>query len=787
MDQHLKLGRDIRNHHQPLSTSYTSPVSPADQNPPHLTEGSKQEKHLSYADLHRHITGEIPSKACGNVVEKQHKKVSEEDELVKYMSKVPSYLEKGRAQEEKVLNFGVLDWNRLQMWQDSQHNRRVSVSNDKLCSLMASEGLSGGPSCSPSRQRTRRPSMQFHSSSSSAAVTRHTQLLEHRAERSTYARTGKAVTDDPLGIKFDEWKRKVEERKMASASNNEAQFAAKEMKTVDQRNMRRPEKRPEKMQERKVNVIDRETCQKNEPVVLLLPTDAAVHGSHNGIPRCPNPTTISSQRSTEVQKPREVHYTVVSSTVPHSCPLPRESEREVETRKFSKEAENVCSLSRPGQHQAEISNVPSSHCRTVDAKGFTAPQRNPALKPNKVTPDKVRSTSPFRRLSMGIGKNSMALGQETSTSDQRNATSRGRSRASPLRRLLDPLLKPKVKDLPSVDMCCTSSQRKMCSSSGISQPGKVSSEEMNRRPTIVEDLHTKKKSTSLQGLLRVAFKNGQPLYTFAVDNESDILAATMKKLTSSNNNEYSCIYTFFSIQESKKKNGGSWINQGGKGKGKGQEIRSNVVAQLKVSGTQFSREYVLFSVDMQHQHQQILGYEPNDELAAIVQKGFTSASSLISTTAILPSGVHSVPAKGGPSSLLQRWRSGGSCDCGGWDLGCNLQILSNPNQLHRKPASSEPRSTADAFQLIPQGGEGENQSMFSLAPFKDGIQSVEFHSSLSTLQAFSLCIAAVDSKNLVEAREPHIVLDATPEARIGKDVPARYVSYPPPLSPAGRV
>lgn len=32
---------------------------------------------------------------------------------------------------------------------------------------------------------------------------------------------------------------------------------------------------------------------------------------------------------------------------------------------------------------------------------------------------------------------------------------------------------------------------------------------------------------------------------------------------------------------------------------------------------------------------------------------------------------------GGPSTLTERWRSGGHCDCGGWDIGCPLMILKN--------------------------------------------------------------------------------------------------------------
>ncbi|KAF5465861.1 hypothetical protein F2P56_015829 [Juglans regia] len=44
---------------------------------------------------------------------------------------------------------------------------------------------------------------------------------------------------------------------------------------------------------------------------------------------------------------------------------------------------------------------------------------------------------------------------------------------------------------------------------------------------------------------------------------------------------------------------------------------------------------------------------------------------------LIPAGLHGGPRTKncGPSSLIERWRSGGHCDCGGWDIGCPLTIL----------------------------------------------------------------------------------------------------------------
>lgn len=54
---------------------------------------------------------------------------------------------------------------------------------------------------------------------------------------------------------------------------------------------------------------------------------------------------------------------------------------------------------------------------------------------------------------------------------------------------------------------------------------------------------------------------------------------------------------------------------------------------------------------------------------------------------IIPNSFHGVPRSknSGPSSLIDRWISGGKCDCGGWDMGCALTILktSQTGPLHQ--------------------------------------------------------------------------------------------------------
>ena len=56
-----------------------------------------------------------------------------------------------------------------------------------------------------------------------------------------------------------------------------------------------------------------------------------------------------------------------------------------------------------------------------------------------------------------------------------------------------------------------------------------------------------------------------------------------------------------------------------------------------------------------------------------------SGASWTSIDVLIPAGFHGGPITddAGPSALTERWRSGGHCDCGGWDVGCPLTILSD--------------------------------------------------------------------------------------------------------------
>ncbi|KAI4340357.1 hypothetical protein MLD38_025202 [Melastoma candidum] len=489
---------------------------------------------------------------------------------------------------------------------------------------------------------------------------------------------------------------------------------------------------------------------------------------------------------------------------------------------------DISNLKSEGLHQLSPTRVPVSRSVVGTLQARKPNAIAPALDPRllrgsdfsaKASSEKPRSSSPLRRL----GHNLTKIVKKSSSNDGYSGThydswrsssdkaealacqyasvgdrsnSAVRSRSSPLRRLLDPILKPKTPDSHNCgntlrrsyvpgDVACRQAAGQ--AEPGNSQSAKTKLEIAGYRTIRVnEDLQWNKKfePVAVQALLRVATKNGLPLLTFALDNDSDILAATMKDSHPSGNEDPSWMYTFFTIREVGKKNG-NWIMQGEKSKPS--NYVPNVIAHMKVSDSElrtsqhledlsFSlKEFVLLGIDPSQQGQSTSDFQPHDELAAIVTKtpvaglshcqpsgacepytkkhpnGRPSSGSgeTKNATVILPSGIHSLPSSGGPSSLIERWRSGGSCDCGGWDVGCKLQILSSNCRLLTKPSSAEASSSEDSFSLFSQGNKQEERPVFSLTPFKDKIYSVEFKSSLSALQAFSVCIAVLDSRKLV--------------------------------------
>ncbi|PQM41333.1 uncharacterized protein Pyn_35480 [Prunus yedoensis var. nudiflora] len=74
---------------------------------------------------------------------------------------------------------------------------------------------------------------------------------------------------------------------------------------------------------------------------------------------------------------------------------------------------------------------------------------------------------------------------------------------------------------------------------------------------------------------------------------------------------------------------------------------------------------------------------------------------------LIPAGLHGGPRtrNGGASSLTERWRSGGHCDCGGWDLGCPLTVLQTKPSKEDIFPQSDTQGECKSFDLNRKGSE----------------------------------------------------------------------------------
>ncbi|XP_072955564.1 uncharacterized protein [Typha angustifolia] len=113
---------------------------------------------------------------------------------------------------------------------------------------------------------------------------------------------------------------------------------------------------------------------------------------------------------------------------------------------------------------------------------------------------------------------------------------------------------------------------------------------------------------------------------------------------------------------------------------------------------------------------------------------------------IIPRGIHGGPISktGGPSSLTDRWRSHGLCDCGGWDIGCPITVLRNSSISSEcfPHMQLEDSNSVDLFMEGSKNGDPE----FRLVNESKGLYLIYFHSTLSALQCFSVGVAIIHSQ-----------------------------------------
>ncbi|KAJ7955470.1 DUF3527 domain protein [Quillaja saponaria] len=115
-----------------------------------------------------------------------------------------------------------------------------------------------------------------------------------------------------------------------------------------------------------------------------------------------------------------------------------------------------------------------------------------------------------------------------------------------------------------------------------------------------------------------------------------------------------------------------------------------------------------------------------------------------SVNILIPAGLHggSRTRDGGPSSLIERWRSGGHCDCGGWDLGCPLTVLKSISSKEDTLSKVHMQGEFRSFDLMPQGSKHYTPTL-RMVNVHDGLYFIHFQQSLSALQSFSIAVALI--------------------------------------------
>ncbi|XP_027350029.1 uncharacterized protein LOC113861426 [Abrus precatorius] len=873
-------------------------------------------------------------KAKHDVVGKVHHRESaresssQPDELVKYMSNLPSFLKRsdsGESIQGKALNVGVLDWSQLEKWKSKQthiravassftpfngseessssssraattssttvsgHNKNFDGRKDLSSSRIKASYKEGLPKSSKGSSQN----VKYQYSEAKARTIRD----EHRNTPREFEPRGKTQSDTSLQrVKRNDYDEissvvgnfvsksrhdveakgrmeglqqhslKNKERNLESSSDKGLPSLESKSKGVSFDSQKKmssrsieAKKKMDQWQESDIDVGHKHNHRMPSNIVLLRPQRVLQSSSEDYFQHSQSRTSSdedfseSSRSSSSYVSLQEEDYTKdLYSKVPHSGVLPSVTElassSETMQHSFNTDLDidhsSVVSkkpafLNKMSSLQAEDTSI-EKDVLDVNQKNQCAFSNLNKSQDHETAEMIAQNSSSHRWLSLSLSRigrsfsfkegstipklssmyvsaNSGLVTSESSafldnlSKDKVNGHKRTRS--SPYLRLLDPILKHKASNIHHSDEHCVTPKGSMHSIS-----------------LRTDNLPDEKRSESpIQAILQLTIKNGLPLFKFVLNNERKVLAATMKSLASSAKNDVDCCFTFYLVNEIKKKNG-KWMSQRSKEKNCGYVY--NIVGQMKVSSSKMTetrkqknpkresvvKEYVLMGVEIDQPDQGSPKFIKSKELASVVieipcenisheglhKKGClkclqnercicSSQENDIdgNVIVILPGGVHSSPTAGEPSPLIHRWKLGGLCDCGGWDVGCKLLVLSNQNLISNIPRSST--SYLERFQLFVQEGAEQNTPLFTLVPLKDGLYSVEFSSTINHLQAFFISVSVLSSQKLPSSLEMNTMeeeINKKFSSKNSKELQGKaplYYNPIPPLSPVDRV
>nr|XP_043620828.1 uncharacterized protein LOC122592618 [Erigeron canadensis] len=699
-----------------------------------------------------------------------HNKPIRDDSLVKHMTNLPGYLqrvEKSENVQGKALNFGVLDWGRLENWK-SNEKRIPPRYNLKSPHSKSNPTLvkSGSAMFSRNKKKVHSPRKDQQASNCSPLNSSSGPRL-------------------PPGVR---WPR----GKPVKSQISESPPCMNELPSGDINKIVETDSSTGKQVDQVTSdLIKQGSCL--PPHHLKMPS--ADNISQTSDP-CPSNDHLVEENESTLSScflPGEFETLNPISDVPHSCPFPLSLGAEVQSPddmlvtplrlKEKSKAVKKLDLDMDEQPALKGRHASSPNGRFNFSLGKMA--RSFSFKETSSAPQQ----SPTY-VSVKSGPVNFAASPDLVNHNWKKGNATTPSRSSPLRRLLSPLLKLKGAHLAEMD---NTSKLELSPSNVVTS--------VNQNESFYSRKHI---SPNVQALLQLTLKNGIPFFKLVVESSSDILAAAVKRLPSGKD-DTSLTYAFYSVHETKKKSGG-WIYQSSKEKNF--QFGYKIVGEMKISSSyhaEFSgpekdlyvvRESVLCSIDTMKADQKTVDGTLAGELAAIIVKNPSDKTcggigSSNSTVVILPDGVHSWPNGGVPSPLINRWRSGGACDCGGWDIGCQFHILSHQHEIIKDSSPSTLNITSNCLELCYQVGH-KNTCNFRLLLLEDGLYSVDYDPSMSLLQAFSICVAVVSSQKLTHIFQVNYVPESKelsqPILTGGEKLKSQegYFSKPP-TSPVGRV
>ncbi|CAO2814414.1 unnamed protein product [Amaranthus hypochondriacus] len=756
---------------------------------------------------------------------------SKDDELIKYMSKVPGYLQRGeKLQDNNVLNFGVLDWGRLEQW---THQRDKLQVDDRVVRSVAGSCSSSETGIRSKDHFSISDSKQVHKVDFSPVVKPLSQKSLNCTDQSSLSnfidqkeacKKDTSRKRDAVNSKYSKCKERLlgqnsgllKGKSSSHMSNSDHEFLQPVSKNLSNQESNAL-KSAGNIEEVGLEPPRQYGSGKQESIVLLLPKDFS--GSRTS--EVPHRASLDGKSAeynwgsfSDIFSVDEIQPDESFSQIPHSCPLNSAIEAETELDLDLKL--DTLIKSQGLEVPVNPSQMPVHSTKNhVEVAKYSDPNENAQSSAADISGDRSR----HRGFTFGLGRMTRSLSFRESSAqpplsstyvtavsgpaksdcstnshsrnDQRGAIN-GRAKSTPLRRLLDPLLKSKI-------------------ANHLNEHSRM------KPPPISIDMSVNEKpeASTIKALLNLTIKNRLLLFKFVVEETDEIFASTVKTLSTLAKDDMSWLYTFYSVHRIRKRNAG-W---------KGQKVKPcgfgyNVVGQMKVSEprfpswckekpdeTQLVRECILYNVDTSKAEAATSDIKTGRELAAIVvsiPKITTKRSSFYNeynhdewfsnleleklgqTVVILPGGDHSLPHEGSvPSSLINRWRSGGLCDCGGWDVGCKLRILTDKRQ--------QQKYLQVQCDLYDEGEAKGCKPFFSLIPLRDGLFSVEFDAQISSLQAFSISVALISSRTQCHSTNGTDQLDTKHEfckekgsKTSKKEGPEKHPPFPP-LSPVGRV